>query len=403
MDSRKQALNILVKGLSMVTKFTYSLKLLSLLAVLLFTAFGFSNAKAATCTYTFPNNFNAQVTFAWVMSQAGCSAGDDIILNNVNDKNGLSSVTFDADIALRSLTINYKSGNNPLEFIIPSGVTVDITNNLDFNVSSTPQEKFLDVDGTLNVGGTLDLGGINFEIDGTGTIAANEITGADNTTCSTGSGGTSTCPTINVTTGCDDGTTDGSGFCGGGDVTVLPIELKYLKAKTTLGGVQVNWASITESNFSHYLVERSTDGTKTFKEVAKVKAEASESTAEKEYSWIDTQPYYGANYYRLRAVDLDGSEEIHGLTVAYVGTDGAFKVSPNPANVGKSNVIKITYPGAALGTTLKIINGQGVEVMQIPLTEINTILPISSFSPGVYILQTQNGLETKSTRLIVQK
>ena len=330
--------------------------------------------------------------------------GQDIDINGyITRRNGNKNLVFASANNAYDFTVNdtlvvmgsMSFSNKAMNLIIPSGGLLIVFGNFNadnkitigngglfvvmgnMNFSNSPQDEYIDTGGG--------------ELYVNGTIRGNAQADAADEPISALSG-----------TG-DSGYDKLFNFLSGGGTTTLPIELKYLKAKTTLGGVQVNWASITESNFSHYLVERSTDGAKTFKEVAKVKAEASESTAEKEYSWIDTQPYYGANYYRLRAVDLDGSEEIHGLTVAYVGTDGAFKVSPNPANVSKSNVIKITYPGAALGTTLKIINGQGVEVMQIPLTEINTILPISSFSPGVYILQTQNGLETKSTRLIVQK
>jgi hypothetical protein len=130
------------------------------------------------CTVTIPNNFDDQVNISGtggIYDPAQCPSGD-LVIDNANDKNGNSSITFNEDITLSSLTVNYRNGNNPLEIIIPSGITVSVTNDVSFNVNSTPQDKFLTVEGTLDVGETLDFGNIDFEIDGTGTISAKNVT-----------------------------------------------------------------------------------------------------------------------------------------------------------------------------------------------------------------------------------
>lgn len=199
---------------------------------------------------------------------------------------------------------------------------------------------------------------------------------------------------------------DESNLAGGGcdadpncTFTPLPIELLYLKAHTLPQGIDLQWASSSESNFSHYQIERSNNGGQAFDAIGVVEAATANSTSQRTYRWLDDSPVYGANYYRLRAVDIDGTSETHGLVMAYAGTDGSLRVSPNPA---RGDVVKLNYAGVDGNTRLSIRDSQGREIMEIKLNELTTLLPVSSFKPGVYLLQVRNTFETKSARLSIQ-
>ncbi len=179
--------------------------------------------------------------------------------------------------------------------------------------------------------------------------------------------------------------------------TPLPVELLYFKSTTQPHGIHLEWASAKEWNFSHYTVERSVDG----KEFVPIHTEyvSGDSHSTKTYSYLDAQPLYGANYYRLKATDIDATEEYKGMALAYAGTKGELRVYPNPA---KGGVIVFKNPGAMEGTWLSVTGSSGREIMRIQMSEQELRLPASVLTSGVYIVKVWNKLEVKQARLVIQ-
>jgi hypothetical protein len=81
----------------------------------------------------------------------------------------------------------------------------------------------------------------------------------------------------------------------------LPVVLSDFKATADQNKVILKWKSETEINFSHYEIERSTDG-QTYRRLSTVDG----SNGSNDYSYTDPIPDY-VNYYRLKIVDMDGS------------------------------------------------------------------------------------------------
>jgi hypothetical protein len=81
----------------------------------------------------------------------------------------------------------------------------------------------------------------------------------------------------------------------------LPVTLTSLSGKIVNSTTELNWGVANEDNTSSYIVEKSTDGA-TFNAIATVKA-ANKLT----YSTVDRNPVEGVNYYRIKAVDKNGS------------------------------------------------------------------------------------------------
>ena len=359
--------------------------------VLLSNSMVFSQTQSG-CTITFPNNFDAQVNVSTIYNPALCPTGD-LIIDNLNDKNGLSTVTFDADITLNSLTLNYKNGSNPLEIIIPLGITVTVTTDLVMNVNSTPLDKYLTVEGTLIVGGTLDFGNINLEIDGTGTISAGAIIGASSTTCTSvadGGTGTGTCPLIATST-CDPPT---SGLC---IDPVLPIELLFFSGAENNESILLNWATASEENFDYFEIQRTYEGT-TFENIGKVKGNGN-SYSKLEYNFTDDSPELGLNYYRLKSIDLDGSFEYSEVILVKFSSTIQLKISPNPSN----GIISIKTNQPIKGSLAFEITSQfGTRVYSGTLTEFNTQVNLGELTKGVYIVRLIGLSNVKSQRFILK-
>jgi hypothetical protein len=350
------------------------------------------------CDIDFPNNFDDQVVFSSIYDASACATGD-VVLNNVNDKNGQSTVTFDEDITLNSLTINYKAGNNPLEIIIPSGVTLTITEDLFFNVSSTPQDKFLTVNGTLDVGDELNFGSIDFEVDGTGLISANRITGAEQTTC-TGTGGDGTCPTVSAGDCTDGGANgDGIGFCD--ESGALPIELKSFTASKSGKNIDLNWVTAKEENFSHFEIERSLDQ-ENWSQIGLVQG-LGESNSDVFYDFTDRNAPFGVIYYRLKAVDIDATFEYSPVVKIENGFEGKLAVSPNPVQDASNLKIQVPNEFRDKLAYVGLFDLNGTKVQEFRDFNTDGSLQINQqLKAGMYILKVNhNGLQ-ENIRVVVQ-
>ena len=115
------------------------------------------------------------------------------------------------------------------------------------------------------------------------------------------------------------------------DCTVLPVAFLGLQATPLTSAVELRWATASEHNSDHFVVERST-GPDTFEAIGLLPA-AGESQQTTAYVFTDNSPREGLNFYRLRQVDGNGSSQ-HSNTVQALYKPGSVSVQvlPNPAH-----------------------------------------------------------------------
>jgi len=121
--------------------------------------------------------------------------------------------------------------------------------------------------------------------------------------------------------------------------TILPVELFNLKADTRSEEVHVLWSTASERDLVHHEVQRSADGLH-FVPIGRVDA-AGYSQQRMDYMFIDPDPIHGANHYRLRSVERDGTSELSDIVSAYFSSNGlgTLEVYPNPA----STFVRVGY------------------------------------------------------------
>ncbi len=115
---------------------------------------------------------------------------------------------------------------------------------------------------------------------------------------------------------------------GSTNLSPLAVTLTSFSATCDNGFNKIEWETESESNSSHFIVERSRDGLK-WDEVAVVDG-AGMSSKKNKYKTTDTSG--GDTYYRLRQVDFDGTQEI--LETRYLQcslSKDELIVFPNPA------------------------------------------------------------------------
>ena len=199
-------------------------------------------------------------------------------------------------------------------------------------------------------------------------------------------------------------TASGNGFSwfnGGGDNNnnPLPVELISFNGTCNEGMVNLLWQTASEFNSSHFDVEKSTDG-ETWRVLATIPS-AGTSNELLTYQTEDNNGTNGANYYRLRQVDIDGKEKLYDpINVSCVETTaGYFTSYPNPS--GNEFQVVVNNKEILGACTLNIVDvhGKVIDQRSIDMKDgINMFVINETLNPGIYFLNITNGL--KSTQVI---
>ncbi|WP_304064520.1 T9SS type A sorting domain-containing protein [Pedobacter glucosidilyticus] len=97
-------------------------------------------------------------------------------------------------------------------------------------------------------------------------------------------------------------------------LVVLPVSLTSFTAKKSNNQIQLAWSTASESQNSHFEIERSVNGTD-FVKIGERKG-AGNSSSVLNYSFLDNNPANGTNYYRLKQVDFNGKFEYSNIEAA---------------------------------------------------------------------------------------
>jgi hypothetical protein len=163
-------------------------------------------------------------------------------------------------------------------------------------------------------------------------------------------------------------------------VNPLPVQLASFSATRAGGGVHVAWATASEKNSDHFVVERSLDG-RTFAEAARVAAHGTTALSHSYTSHDATAPA-ALLYYRLRQVDLDGTVAFSPV-VTVAAADGAvadFALLPNPA---RESVSFFT----AAPTAYSVRNALGQLVRSGTTAAGTTTLAVGELPAGIYFFE----------------
>ena len=143
----------------------------------------------------------------------------------------------------------------------------------------------------------------------------------------------------------------------------LPVELLTFTAVPLTGAVRLDWTTAREVDNDHFIVERSKAGPE-FTAIGTVQAGTGT------YAFVDEAPFPGQNLYRLRQVDLDGTEAVH-RTVFVRLDSGLIRPYPNPAHhrlhftgeIGEDERVEVYH---ADGRLLLTGRGATVNVSRLP-------------------------------------
>lgn len=189
----------------------------------------------------------------------------------------------------------------------------------------------------------------------------------------------------------------------GNSSSPLPVELTSFNANCTEDGkVELKWATASEHNSSHFVVEKSTDAT-TWSDLSTLNA-AGNSSAANFYSTLD-ENNRGTNYYRLIQVDFDGTTKIYNQVVSKCKTEGSgFSLFPNPAKTMVTLEFLQKLENEDSYVDFYDVNGKLVKRVNLQLENGNIeYVDVQDLMPGYYIVRLFDGKnENQPIRFVKQ-
>jgi hypothetical protein len=151
-----------------------------------------------------------------------------------------------------------------------------------------------------------------------------------------------------------------------------------------------------------YEVEKSADGI-SFSKAASVAAKAGITNA---YNWFDFNVIKGVNYYRIKAISLNGETKYSAVVVVKLGSNASVNIYPNPVtgsqvNLQFNNLSKGTYTLRLMSKTGQLIQKQTIE--HAGGSSLQSIIINAGMASGMYQLEISNENGYKSLQTLLKQ
>jgi hypothetical protein len=170
----------------------------------------------------------------------------------------------------------------------------------------------------------------------------------------------------------------------------LPVTFTSIKGFEINKKMAIEWKVENEINIKRYEVERSSNGTD-FNTLSSITVSGFKNSFNS-YSWIDNQPLSSNSFYRIKSVDMDGTEKFSVIVKMTTGktSSGSIVIYPNPI---QGNIINLQFTNQMTGLyQLRLINNNGQVVYSSSLVvnspnSSQTIMTNTKLNYGIYQLE----------------
>lgn len=182
----------------------------------------------------------------------------------------------------------------------------------------------------------------------------------------------------------------------------LPVELLSFTGKEVRDVHVLDWVTSMEINSSHFVIEHSVNANY-FSELGMLNA-AGNSATESKYTFTNTKPVLGNNYYRLKMVDIDQKYKYSNIILLKLMKDNtSMLVYPNPT----AHNLNIELSGLEIGTKLEmeVLDASGKLLQrQSPTFENQKFsLDVSTYSNGLYFLKINGEAFSEIVKFSISK
>ncbi|WP_207423117.1 T9SS type A sorting domain-containing protein [Desertivirga brevis] len=178
---------------------------------------------------------------------------------------------------------------------------------------------------------------------------------------------------------------------------ILAVQLKSFTVKKIPTGAEIKWNTTQEKNSHSFQIERSIDG-KTFTVIGSVPA-AGNSSVTQTYSYVDSNPAEGVNYYRLKEISTSrGPSYSNTIDLNWqISSTVELSVYPNPTE----KTLSVQFQGYEKQLKFSVFDLQGRELRIAEGNQVN----VEDLPSGTYLIrvsESANG-NVLGTEKIIKK
>ncbi len=177
------------------------------------------------------------------------------------------------------------------------------------------------------------------------------------------------------------------------NIVPLPVQMASFTAEAIeeKEAVMLDWETISENNNQFFEVERASDGND-FESIGREISKGNSQTLQP-YQFIDSNPYFGKNFYRLKTIDLMGNFHYSEIKeVRFKGNE--IRIFPNPT----TDIFYIE--GESLeNASFELIDNLGRSILKENLSAEKKI-DLSKQAAGIYFLKLFLATGTKIKRIV---
>lgn len=168
----------------------------------------------------------------------------------------------------------------------------------------------------------------------------------------------------------------------------LPVTMKNFSVSHCNNNACLQWIVADEKNLSKYEIEKSADAIN-FEKINEVLA-----TNSTQYNCVDTKPYEGKNFYRLKMIDIDGRFNYSDIK-DIVFQSGKWNVSIVPT-YNERGIYTLYSNKEVQNVSVFDVNGKMLHTLNFPKGNID----ISHITSGMYMIKVNTADESTVLKVI---
>ncbi|MBI1226742.1 MAG: DUF11 domain-containing protein [Bacteroidetes bacterium] len=183
----------------------------------------------------------------------------------------------------------------------------------------------------------------------------------------------------------------------------LPVELVWFNAKAHESDILLEWETASEQNNAGFELQRRSEFETDFEKIAWIPSLGNTSQESTDYHFLDKNVAPNVvYYYRLRQLDMDGTEKMSDVVFASLLSGDGQRVCVYPNPVAGDATLKFGRLTADR-VSLHLLNSQG-QVLKTEVLEAGEVsypVHLSDIPSGIYMLQIVEGTKFYYQKIII--
>lgn len=186
--------------------------------------------------------------------------------------------------------------------------------------------------------------------------------------------------------------------------SILPVDLLFFEGFEKEGTIVLKWETATEINNAYFDLQHSLDGLN-YSSIVSISGQGTTKTKHA-YGFVHQSPVAGLNFYRLRQVDFDGTEEIFKAVVIDFKS-GISKLEmnlyPNPSNGSDELTLNIKSEDNHTPLQIQCISLLGEIILKqvVDPSAGDIVIGIQDLPRGVYLILITQGTRSITKKLVI--